>query len=267
MVRQGRGLTTKAIEKRRKEGRGRGEGADYRPWLMIHEVPSRGQSNRPRGWKTERVHHLLSLNELRYFYLLDWSPSVVDIREQFPLWPEEETLSIAHELGVAHPSPPGSEHWVMTSDFRITLEDGKDVVRTAKPASELEDNRVIEKLEIERQYWEKRGVDWGIVLADELPLPLVSNIQWLHGHLTLERVGLDPQDAPAIAAYLTEEVRSSREDSLADVARRCDEHLGLPRNTALALARHLLATRQWKVDMNVKINPSRPLTLLDAEVA
>jgi hypothetical protein len=43
-----------------KEGRGQGEGADYKPFLTIHDVPSNGLSSRVPGRKTGRLHHTLS---------------------------------------------------------------------------------------------------------------------------------------------------------------------------------------------------------------
>ncbi len=69
------------IEKRINEGRGQGRGGDYQPWLLIQDVPSQGLATRIKGWKTKRVHHLLSNLELSYFYILEWSPVVFDIRE------------------------------------------------------------------------------------------------------------------------------------------------------------------------------------------
>jgi hypothetical protein len=68
-----------------KEGRGQGTGGNYKPWLTIQDVPSRGRAARPTGWKTGRVHHFLSDIETAVFYLLDWEDHVLDIREQFPL--------------------------------------------------------------------------------------------------------------------------------------------------------------------------------------
>ena len=63
-----------------REGRGRGEGIDYTPWLKVSDVPSIGRSSRIKGWKTGRTHHLLSNHELKYFYHLEWSDTVIDIR-------------------------------------------------------------------------------------------------------------------------------------------------------------------------------------------
>jgi hypothetical protein len=104
-----------------KEGRGSGQGVNYRPWLRIQNVSSRGYVNRVPGWKTAREHHLMSNLERDVFYALEWAPDVNDIREQFPLLPLDLTLSIAEKLGVPHPKEPGTkEPIVMTTDFLIT---------------------------------------------------------------------------------------------------------------------------------------------------
>jgi len=142
--------TPERIEKWLQEGRGQGRGADYRPWLRIQDVPSRGLAHRIKGWKTGRVHHFLSQFEAHFFYALEWSPQVEDIREQFPLLPLEETLDIARACGVRHPTDPRSRHpVVMTTDFLVTLRrDGQRLEQpyTLKMAVELDRKRVLEKL-------------------------------------------------------------------------------------------------------------------------
>ncbi len=73
------------------------------------------------------------------FFLLEWSPVVVDIREQYPLWSYHDTQAIAVQLGIAHPA--FGDVVVMTSDFCITVQqtDGTqmDVIRTLKYAKDL----------------------------------------------------------------------------------------------------------------------------------
>ena len=91
MAKRKRVINERVIERRLKEGRGQGEGADYQPWLHIQDVPSQGLATRIKGWKTGRCHHLLSKLECQYFYILEWSPVVCDIREQFPLELSETT--------------------------------------------------------------------------------------------------------------------------------------------------------------------------------
>jgi len=39
------------------EGRGQGEGKDYKPWLTVQDFPSKGRVSRVFGWKTKRIHH------------------------------------------------------------------------------------------------------------------------------------------------------------------------------------------------------------------
>ncbi len=63
----------------------------------------------------------LSDLERNYFMILEFLEDVVDIREQFPL-EKEETLLIAEELGIKHPTNPTTKESItMTSDFCITL--------------------------------------------------------------------------------------------------------------------------------------------------
>lgn len=82
-----------------KKGRGKGELADYKPWTKISDISSSGRSHRVFGHKTKRTHHLLSDLELATFLFLEWSPTVLDIREQCPL-KYDDTLTIVEEKQV-----------------------------------------------------------------------------------------------------------------------------------------------------------------------
>ena len=66
---------------------GLGEGHEYMPWLRVQDVNSRGNSAKIDGIKSNRTHHTLSEHETCFFYLAEFSDSVIDIREQFPLLP------------------------------------------------------------------------------------------------------------------------------------------------------------------------------------
>lgn len=67
----------------------------------------------------------------------------------------------------------------MTSDFLVNL-GNVEMAIAIKPASELEDERTVEKLEIERKYWQNRNIDWGIVMDLDLPDTIVRNIEWFY---------------------------------------------------------------------------------------
>lgn len=94
--------TEKKIEKYIKEGRGQGELNNYKPWLTIQNLSSTGNSSGLMGWKTNRRHEFLSDLERDYFFILEWTEEVIDIREQFPL-NRELTYKITEEKGIHHP--------------------------------------------------------------------------------------------------------------------------------------------------------------------
>ena len=173
-----------------KEGRGQGSGSSYKPWIYIHDFPSRGVSARIMGRTTGRIHHLLSRNEEHYFYLLDADPSVLDIREQFPLR-LTDTIEIARRLNIRHPRK-GSFPFVMTTDFLITKEDGLHA-RTVKCSEELDNPRVIDKFSIEYTYWSSKGIDWKIVTEKQIDRNKALNLQWLYAGEIPEKLLPDPE--------------------------------------------------------------------------
>lgn len=179
MSRAPRFFTQEQISKRIKDGRGQGMGKDYQPWLTIQDVPSRGVSHRIYSHKTQRVHHLLSNSELYVFLILDWSSSVQDIREQFPL-NIDDTREICLEHGLRHPSIQGSEQ-VMSSNFLIDTNDKNkpQFAIQVKPLKELLKERTIEKLEIERRYWKLKEIPWSIVTEQNIPITARKNLEWL----------------------------------------------------------------------------------------
>jgi hypothetical protein len=269
MSKRKRIFTAKTFEKWFKQGRGQGSGLAYKPWYTIHDVASRGVSHRLKSsWTTGRETHLLSNLERDWFFVFDWSPLVVDIREQFPLLPLQETQAIAAECGIEHPVVRRSKEKhpvVLTSDFCLTLT-GKsgpfDQVRTVKYAKHLDNERVLEKFEVERRYWERRGIYWAVVTEQELPTSLVRNVELLHGKRELtDRLSLPPAQLYTIAQSLTDKV-SQENLPLRRLTAACDAQFGLAAGTALTLVYYLLANRYWQIDMYTRINPGRKLTLL-----
>lgn len=264
MAKRKRQITEAKIERMIKEGRGQGMGKDYLPWLKIQDVPSEGRATRGVGWTTGRRHELLSDIERDYFYLLDYAEEVTDIREQFPLLPLEETLMIAEQIGVKHPSDPKTGvPIVMTTDFLITCND-KEYARTVKPFSEMEDERTIAKFEIERVYWEAHHVDWGIIIDNDIPDVLVKNIEWVHKEYHNE----DVSELGAFTVLNFEQMLSNRlydGEPISKACLACDERLGLELGTSLALFRHFVARKKWTVNMNEKIIPTLPANAFKVE--
>ncbi len=167
--------TEEKIAKYIKEGRGSGELENYKPWITNQDFASKGRTHRPKSWKTDRMMQLFSDIEDHYMYILDWAENVIDIREQFPL-DREITTKIADSKNILHSTDKDTgTSIVMTTDFLITVR-GKNGyefwARSIKPSEDLNDKRVLEKLEIERQYWHEQNVEWGIVSESDIPKSL-----------------------------------------------------------------------------------------------
>ncbi|MBD1847721.1 TnsA endonuclease N-terminal domain-containing protein [Cyanobacteria bacterium FACHB-63] len=189
------------------EKRGEGVRDQYSPWITVRDFPSKGRVSRARGWKTNRLHHLFSDHETRLFYILEWSDVVIDIREQFPLLDIELAQKISIDIGVKYPVDTASKFpRVLTTDFMVTVkQDGKvrDVALTVKPSSELKNKRVIEKFEIERNYYMAKGIEWGLVTEKHIPKLLARNIEWVHGAYRLEENSKKKiQDLPILRTEL-----------------------------------------------------------------
>lgn len=232
------------------EGRGSGELASYKPWLTTQNVPSSGRVHRFMGWKTNREHHLLSDLERNYFYLLDWTDCVIDIREQYPL-DREKTLQIAERKQINHPEDSSTKTpIVFTTDFFITIRRNDSIhyiARTTKPSEKLNDRSVIEKFEIERQYWTDAEVDWGIVTELDIPKEYCKNIGWVHRSYYM------PEDEVNLSLVLYGFLQDSNMTIL-DTCRSFDERYLCEPGTALSLFKYLIARKYVQVQMDKLIN-------------
>jgi len=144
----------KTDKSRVEEGRGLGRLDKYIPWILIHEISSKGISWRILGSKTRRIHHLLSTLEKRVFLYLDAHPNVIDIREQYPI-PLKDTLTIASKLNIRH-GHFMNVPMIMTTDFLVDLPD-RQIAIFVKPINKI-NRRVLEKFQIEKNYWASRNV-------------------------------------------------------------------------------------------------------------
>jgi hypothetical protein len=204
MAKHRRTWNNSTFDKYLREGRGQGIGADYTPWIRIQDFPSLGMVSRVSGATTGRIHHLMSNLELSLFYLLDWSDDVIDIREQYPLIDLAYVLEIAKNANIRYPYDTKSGFpYVLTSDFYIETVQGV-MIMSVKPSSELGKPRVREKLEIERRYWNKRGVEWSVMTENEINSVKARNIEWLSQARDLSVFGLCPATQDACCKYFLE---------------------------------------------------------------
>ncbi|GEN57782.1 transposase [Halolactibacillus alkaliphilus] len=250
-----------STENKIKKGYGEGQGIDYKPWINIQDVPSLGRATRLKGIKIPRQFEFLSDLERNYFYLLEYSDKVIDIREQYPLLPLDDTLLIAKELGLNHPiDPKTKEPIVMTTDFLVTMHNGTanmHVARTLKYKDELMTERTLEKFEIERVYWEKREIDWGIVTEGEVSKVMATNIAFVHSYIRLNDIeGFDQLTSVEIdemVVYFVQRLMAE-DQSVKQIARIYERDFGMPSGSGLALFKHLIITKTIKIDLLSKLN-------------
>jgi len=188
MTRKRRGITDADVERWVKQGFGQGKGDHFKPWAKVRDVPSIGRSARIGGLKHWRTHHLYSDVELGHFIMADFRPGVDEIREQVALLPREETIEIAELLGFRHPCYPGtSTPIVMTSDIQVLGPSlggvGEFVISVKRRDSLLPGAkglaRTIQKLSIEKRYWQHRGVPWYLATEEHYNAMELRNLSLL----------------------------------------------------------------------------------------
>lgn len=266
MARKTMKLTEEKIQALLRSGRGRGEGADYLPWLQVGNFSSQGRSHRIRDHQNGRIHHLFSDLEADYYYILAWADAVVDIREQFPLLPAPETERIAVTLGYRHPrNPGGSCPEVMTTDFLITVRDAEKThleARYVKFEKDLRDERVCEKLEIEKTYWMQKGVPFKVVTEHSFNRTKAKSICMLLGHYDPATVGDLGEWTKEAADNLLESLIDKRYLQLRECTTRMDIQYGFSDGTALALFYHLAAHKVIPLRIEEKPLPTQPVNCL-----
>lgn len=253
-----------------KEGRGQGYGAQYSPWLTVQDVSSLGRATRIRGRKTGREHHLFSDIETGAFLLFDWSETVTDIREQYPL-DREETRRIAAEMGVRHPfDAQGKCDIVMTSDFLVDVRTSTGLqlhVRSVKPAKELDDRRILEKLEIDRRYWINKSASWGLITERDIPMQRVKNLRWLHEMLSLEgMVEAYPDYWKDRCSRFLRCLSQSSDGTIKRFIQQLESTQGFAIGEGLTVLRHLGATKQLLINLDQPFTLNAPLDTLQIAI-
>lgn len=246
--------TIEAIKKRLKEGRGKGEGSTYRRWLNARDVPSGGRRHRIHCEKLKRTVHLLSDLERNCFYAGEYSPEVIDIREQFPLLPLRETQDIAMELGFRHPRNSGQDI-VMTTDQVWTIQASHGTALRpifVKYLCEHTKRRVIEKRTIEAAYWARRGAD--LVGFDEESVSDNFVLNW-----ALVRPKLRAESQASLPVGLVRSVERElfsafKEGStpLVRMARQLTRISTADQAQVLSAIHYLIASRAWLVDLDAE---------------
>lgn len=249
------------------EGRGQGDGIDYKPWLTIQDFPSMGRATRVLGWKTKRLHHFFSDIQLKYFYLLEWEQSVVDIKEHYPILDLAESDFDKNGLRFDKFQDKGSnERYILCTTFLITIlnKDGstKIVARSIKNASELEKMITLEKLEIERRYWESKTTDWGIITNRNINSIRAKNIEWIHSLLSYDDDnGVDTAELDDLSdEFIYRLIGNEQPIRSAISSFECDYNLDSGKG--ILLLKYLIVKRKITIDIDKPISLKDKCTIL-----
>ena len=267
MARRKSDWTEAKFERYEKEGRGKGSGKNYKPWITIQDFPSKGRVSRSPGWKSDRIHHFMSDLELRLFYLFEWSDKVRDIREQYPLLDLDLAFSIAEEMGIKYPIDSNTQTpYILTTDFMLTIkQNGKlvQIARTVKPAKKLEGKRVLEKLALEKSYWNRQNIDWAIVTEQEISKVFTDNVKWVHSAYKWELTEEADRESCGYISNILKDRLINQKNKISTIAQALDREMGIASGASLSLFKHLVAKKEIIVDMSrTKLSSSSSANIL-----
>ena len=260
----------------------------YKPFFKVRDVPSKGRSRILRGLKVARDHHYVSDIEYLCHLLVEFSHNVIDIREQFALLPWRATQEIAEEIGYRHPTyPASSTPTVVTSDIVVTyLENGRKqlfvisvkrnlniqwnddgTLNISESLSSRKDERIVEKLAIEKYYWDRLGIPWFLATIDNIPLRRAKNINFLRVSMVSKELDqLMPRMQDFTHAFLD---NWSKERALTAILGRVAQKMNLTENHCFHLFGRAAWMRLLPVDFNShKMGHQQPVRLMsDDEIA
>lgn len=257
--------TVKIVRKWLAQGYGQGEGSSYRPFFHVRDVPSKGRSAIVEGLKTGRTHHYLSDIEYRHHILAEFSPDVIDIRDQYALLPWEETQEIARDLGIPHPIYPYTNTpLVMTTDLVLTLQNHKLAAISVKCVSDIEGTdrtheRTFEKLRIEQEYWKRRNVPWVLSTEKNICVERAKN-------LAILRTSMVSRELDWVMPYFHKfvdifQMKWSPHKNLHEILAETGKLLNLSMEVAFCLFGRAVWLRMLPVDLNTPIDHFMPVNL------
>lgn len=253
------------IRKRISEGRGRGAGQTYNPWHHVtrSEAPSKSRNHLYVSVTVgQREHHLLSDLEQKGTLFLDFAPDVIDIREQFPLFPRKLGLDLAEKLGIVHPRYPGSSvPTVLSIDSLVTLSGGQPLALDFKYLKDARKRKHLARLELHRRFCELFNIPWFLVLEKNIPDIPHTNLVWLRQNAVLPS---------RLQRYLTDFVRLIHASwkggqLLRDLMASVSIELSLEEGDIYNLFKHAVWTRRLHINLDASLSPTEPLFLLSDE--
>lgn len=226
--------------------------------LKVTTFSSKGRVSRVCSYKCkDKVVHLQSDNQMRLFMMFEWDDSIKNIEVNVEIHNIEQILNDIDNLKLYKFRDKGTgELFQLHTNFLVLLKsnDGieKQIAISVKSVSELERKVVVEKLEIERRYWEAKGIRFAVITEKEIDKQFVNNIMWVRDTISDKSL----RDKDILAEKLYYFMQDNQEGIVKNILIEFDYKECIKEGTALFLLRYLIADKQIQVDMkkSIKLN-------------
>lgn len=248
------------LRPRIRRGRGIGQGLQYRSWLKVRDVPSRGTSSMPPGIVVKRPYHLLSEFEAIYFFLVERKSGTADIQEQWPILDLDRTIELCLQFGVHHqfrgpyPEP-------FTIDFLITESMGGELKSRAasiKTPEDAADPAIRQRLAVEYAWCVERGIPWTLIDTSAFSKTMLATLRFM-------RTWFSNRYEPDLdsAAQFSEQFHTSFKANvlLDELIRNTAKRLHLSNTDAQNIFRYCAWTDRINVSLKHPLSLDRPLVL------
>jgi hypothetical protein len=247
----------------------------YQPLIKVWSGPKGTRRHFLKGVKAQRSHHFLSDGEYRAGIYEESLPNVIDYFEQFPLWDIELAVRIAHDMNMRYPMDKEGEAYVMSTDLLCREYDPKlkKIVKVAysyKPLDSFDSkskhpvsiNRTLAKLELERRYYIEKKIRFEIITDAHISKNCAHNLKAHRGSAFYKNEFIEHE-----VRFINDFLNSwfAHEDiSVREHLGKLKPKLGLGHSDLVALFGWGIWTHQIPADLEIKINPFRPLLMKEA---
>lgn len=276
-------MTQKKLNEQIRLGFGQGHGSRYQPWLKIRRKNSSPDSNQVVAWMPPlwRAAHYFSRGEYHMALLLLWL-GVLDLREQYPLWPiahphpmdgakgtegikfawSRGLCEIAKEAGIMHGVEFGTKiPYVATIDMLAMAPIGDQLTLvgfSSKPIDDHADDvkvRTLERLELERRYLEEIDAGYFVTSSSMVPGLMAGQLEWWLDCSTLHCA---PELIPMIDRF-ADHMNKHNELSISELVAEASSLLTIKLESAWLLFRHCAWSLRIDIDPTVRVLTSHPV--------
>ncbi|MCH1929545.1 TnsA endonuclease N-terminal domain-containing protein [Shewanella sp. A25] len=254
----------------------------YRPWVTVRQSHSIGQGQIIYSHKTQRTHHFLSRGELQPFFHFEADSRVKNIFEQYPL-PIEETMRLAAELNIQHPSSyQESVNYnghrpakTMTLDYLVIHTDKSRHAFNFKYADALDKNitspqavaRTNAKAEIERIYCLQNNITWTQLTEKSFDPAVTYNLRYFREcYDSPDDIDISDDLKSVVLCHLTLNFKNYPTATVRNNLERTANGINLPLHQIQSIFQMLAYERVLHFDWKTEINLNRPLPVVAKEV-